>query len=1077
MSQSYPLSGWLPVAVVLAAIWVLPAAHGQVVFDGRLEFGEGQEWGSAEASALQDNYTGYGDQRLTPGGFPGSELDELFVRTDGTWLYVGVTGNLEQNGNSIILLLDVVSGGQGPELRTEIAPVVAEGACSENGPPNAVQGLGKALLRDLGALPDDPTDDTTSLDLGPSGTGTILDAGFLPDYAIAVDTNGGQVFVTQYSLSGTQLGTWDDPTTGQPGCAAPNEALPYYATRIYRGNGTVNSGSGTLTGGTNPNLSLFAFNNTGKLGVAGEAVDPPPTSGDPATQTKGLEAKIHLADLGLAVPLASDLNLKISVLLTGSNGFVSNQTLPGTGRGTDISSLGSRPDFTAVSGDQFASVIRPQAGFSAPSGSIDGTAIVANFGAAYRVASQDTVTGFGDRNCLEPTGGSELDELYVRLGEYDAVNDNQFLYIAVSGNLEGNSNANIILLDVQAGGQNTLKTEIAPEAGVSCSGNGPPSAVQGLGQALVTDPGTLPGDSTDDVTSRSTDPTATVLDEGFRPDHAITVDHTGGTLYVSHYELADEAAAFGDWDDPTTGLPDCEIIVPPSPSNETLPFFARRTYRGQIGVGSVSTGPDSLTGGSNPNGSEFAYNNTGTAGVSATAVTAAGSGLPGDPRSQTRGLEAKVSLLDLGFTAEDLPVTSLDLKIAVLLTNSGGSVSNQTLPGLGYGVVANPDLTNLGARPSFVTVAGDQYASVTGLTPSTFDPTLDGQSIVADFGTAYVVASQDTVTGYGDVTLQPVTDCDQQVTDGSEIDQMLVQDVPGALQIGITGNLEDNGNKLVIFIDSVPGAGESTLDANAGWVSGMNGDTIPLQADYALIANIFGSVVYVDLVNLNATPGSGSAYIGAEDVNTGDGILDNGGPVPDWRLFFDNTNLFGVSGDGADDPQSAAAATATTGVEISIPLTAIGEPPEGTDVCVFAIITNSGTDYLSNQILPAGLGGGRDNFDNGIDDLVAQGYTSCLHAVIGEPGPDCNDPRPDIDGDTDVDSTDFAAFQRCLTTGYLDATVTEDCACFDWNFVESNGTIDLEDLAVFLRCSFGDPDAGIGPSGPGVAANPACDEY
>ncbi len=1038
----------------IACLLVCSAGLAAVSFDGTVNTGGGEEWGSPKASALQDNYTGYGDQKLTPGGFGGSELDELYVRTDGTYLYVGVTGNLEQNGNAIILLFDTAAGGQNV-LATEIAPVTAEMPCSANGPPSAVQGLGQALLRDPGADPESSADDTTFRD--PGSTGTVLDAGFEPDHAIAVDTSGAIVSVTQYSLSAASLGTWDDPGTGLINCLAPNEALPYYATRVYRGQGTVNSGSGGLNGGTNPNGSLFAFNNTGKQGVTGESDTPPPAPGsglpgDPRTQTTGLEAKIHLADLGYTTPVASPLTLKMSVLLTSSNGYVSNQTLPPIGGGTSLTSLGYRPDLTAVAGDQYATVVRTVGAYSQP---VDGTAIVSNFGVANVVASQDTVTGFGDRDCLQATAGSELDELFLRT-------DGQYLYVGVTGNLEGNGNAQILLLDVRPGGQNVLASEIAPiVAELPCSGNGPPGAVQGLGQALQRADNGTPEDPTDDTTSRDPLSSGTRLDTGFAPDYAIAVDTAGGTVHVTQYDLY--AASQGSWDDPGTGQPDCAA------PNEALDYYATRVYRGQIALGAMSTGPSSLTGGTNPNGSEFAFNNTGTAGVSGSAVAAPGSGSPGDPRSQTRGLEARISLLDLGFSPGDLPVAELNVKAAVLLTSGEGFVSSQTLPGIGAGLSG----ANLGNRPDLTTAAaGNQYASAS-LTPAAFSPMLDGRNIVGEFGLASLQASQDTVTSFGDVTLEPVTDCDQEYSKGSELDQLIVQDIPGYLQIAVTGNLENNGNKLVIFLDTIPSAGESLLAANTGPVGGMNGDTVPLDADYAVIINIYGTNAYVDFANLIANT---SSYMGFENLNQPDGLLE-GGAGGNWIMFANNTNVVGVTGSSGDDPQTANAATAVTGFEIQIPLDELGPPtPEdGDDVCVWAILAGGNTAWLSNQILPAGLGGGRPNFDDrqAEHDFVLQGY-SCMPVTLGPAGPDCSEPvRYDIDGDSDVDMDDFAVLQRCYThlTSSAGGSIGSGCECFDWGLNINNrhvadDRIDESDLNSFLLCA----------GGPGVVPLAACDD-
>ncbi|NLE57152.1 MAG: hypothetical protein GX616_02240, partial [Planctomycetes bacterium] len=970
-------------AVVIATGFVAATAIAAVTFDGTVHFGVGDEWAEAESTAVQDNYTGYGDQVWNDPAVVGSELDELYARTDGTYLYVGVTGNLQSDGNAIVLLLDtdLTSGVGQNTLATEIAPVASEMPCSSVGPPFAVPNLGQALATNDNGTPSDPSDDLTIRN--PASTGTVLDGGFEPDYAIAVDTFGGTVHVTQYDLYAASLGTWDDPGTnnGATPCFDRIETLPYYATRVYRGQVAVDSGDSILAGGTNPNGSEYAFNNQGISGVTATAVAAAGSGqpGDPRTQTQGLETKIHLADLGYTLPLTGDLTIRMSVLLIGGGGLVSNQSLPGTARGTNQTHLGFRPDYTGITGNQYATVTRSAQAFSP---NIDGTNTVSEFGLANLVASQDTVTSFLDRTavCTYLTDGSELDELYLRT-------DGSYLYVGLTGNLQENGNAQIILLDIASGGQNVLATEIAPDAtAASCPGNGPPGAVQGLGQALIR--------NVSNETIRDPTSTGTTLEASFSPDYAVALDTNGGWLHVTQYDLS--AAALGQWNDPTTpdgGLGDCtEAPI------EQLDYYATRVFRGEVQINSSS---GALSNGTNPNGSEFAFNNTGTAGVtgeSASAPPAPGSGLPGDPRSQTRGLEAKISLADLGLTP---PITGdLTVQVAVLLTAGDGYVSNQTLPGIQN---ANDHTTNLGPRPDFTTVTGMQYAQAI-LTPGAFSPALDGRDIVTEFGTSNVVASQDTVTSFGD---RVQAQCQPVLGAGSELNQVFVQDGADNLtiDIAITGNLEAGGNQLVLFLDTVVG-GEYTLDANAGRVGEMAGDTIPLEADFALVINIWAGTAYVDLINLQTNE---SIYIGANSINSGEGILDNGGAVPDWQVAINNMNVVGVNNQSADDPvnnplniQPNNAKTATTGFEISIPGYAVGSPFEGDPICLFAMVTNSYASYLSNQFLPADLGGGRANYDDGIDDLAAAGY-SCLSTYIGPPPPGCPDPRYDADRDGDVD--------------------------------------------------------------------------
>ncbi len=1089
MKQQNAFARRVCVMAGVIGLFCAAGAVGVVTLDGTIDFGAGEEWANPRGNAVQTNYTGYGDQRLTPGGFPGSELNELFLKVDANFLYLGITGNLEQNGNALTIFIETGSNGQNV-LKTEIAP----DAGNTNGPPNAVQSMGQALQLNDSGSPENPDDDFTERD--PVNTArTQLDAGFAPNHAFAIDTAGGTLHVTQYALGNPNapLGQWNDPVT------TPTEALDYFAMRVYRGSNPVNGGNAVLSGGSNPNGAQFAFNNTGKQGVTGVlpapnttpppppagSTGPPPQPGDPRSHTTGLEAKIPLADLGLTVPRTTDLTVKVMAVISSAAGFFSNQTLPGIGAGANSADLGFRPNFVEitggtavnangtviVAGDQYATVTRTTAQFGAPGGALDGTDIVNNFSLTNLVASQNSITSFGDRNCLNASGGSELDELYMRT-------DGSFLYVAVSGNLETNGNAQVLFLDIHAGGQNALKTEIAPNAAqTSCPDNGPPGAVQGMGQALATNQST-------GATERSGDTTTTTLDTGFEPETAVAVDTAGGDVHVTQYSMF--AASQGTWDDPGTGT----CAAPPDPSTapiEALEYFTTRIYRGSVGLNS---GSGTLTGGTNPNDSLYAYNNTGVAGVNGT-----GDAALGDPRTQITGLEARISLLDLGFTPGQLPLAGpLNVKAMVVLVAPDGQVSNQTLPGIA-GFVPNPlcDAGNplsLCRRPNFNNVSGSQFVSASLAVEGAFSAVINGHNIVSEFNplNGPALASQDTKTSFGNVQLVTATDCDQQLANGSELDQIFAREqttpdtnAPG-LVIGITGNLETNDNSgsrnnLIVFIDSKAG-GETLMDNNnnQGRMTGMAGNTLPMAADYAILINNSNSTMFIDLINLSANI---STFIGSDPVTGGDGFLTNGASdVTDWRGIVSNGNLLGVKGaDGGvprdPQPEPANALTAVTGFEILIPRSAIGSPADGQTVCLFAMICNSNGSHISNQFLPALAAGGLPNYGATKTDFAAAGY-QCLQVTLGA---GCNDPRFDVDGDLDVDLYDFGAFQRCYTGGVgqsppsplyptVDPLTGYPCECFDWGGLARNNRIDGEDFGAFQMCG----------SGSNVPAGASCDD-
>jgi hypothetical protein len=67
----------------------------------------------------------------------------------------------------------------------------------------------------------------------------------------------------------------------------------------------------------------------------------------------------------------------------------------------------------------------------------------------------------------------------------------------------------------------------------------------------------------------------------------------------------------------------------------------------------------------------------------------------------------------------------------------------------------------------------------------------------------------------------------------------------------------------------------------------------------------------------------------------------------------------------------------------------------------------------------------------------------------------CNTPSADADGDLDVDQTDFAELQRCLTAAHPIAPVF--CKCFDLSgpFGVPDGSIGMDDLQKFADCATG----------------------
>ncbi|MEZ4647653.1 MAG: alpha-amylase family glycosyl hydrolase [Candidatus Eisenbacteria bacterium] len=166
------------------------------------------DFGLDAVLATQNSGTSFGDDV--------SELDQLYLRTQHDSLFLGLTGNLEQDGTGLVLCLDTEAGGQNVLDLSNIDP-----------PPSGPREL----------------------------TGLRFDSGFAPDLLYFVNSFGSTFWVDRFSLR----------SSGG-------------ADRVYRGSGTVNLPSGFLGGGSNSAGMEIAFNDTNTLGVTGSDPSPAPTA-------------------------------------------------------------------------------------------------------------------------------------------------------------------------------------------------------------------------------------------------------------------------------------------------------------------------------------------------------------------------------------------------------------------------------------------------------------------------------------------------------------------------------------------------------------------------------------------------------------------------------------------------------------------------------------------------------------------------------------------------------------------------------------------------------------------------------
>lgn len=278
--------------------------------------------------ATQRFQTGFGDD--TDGGQFGfgSELDQLFATNDGTNLFIGLTGNLQNNGNGCVIFVDVDGPASGAHLlfTRDAFGDPALGLRDSNAPAGQIFGR----PRYLAGRPD----------FCPGLDNSTFDTGFAPDFAIGL--TGGSPLGSQvrnyYLVNWTTL----DPVSS--GLGHTNEV----AGLITAGDETASGPAGTL-GSFLATSSLGirgAFDNSNDAGVEGGNAE----STLAGTATKGIELAIPLSLLGVGDGDA----ICLFAIVTGDNGFQSNQFLPTDTTATTFGNIACTPtDWANITGDQF----------------------------------------------------------------------------------------------------------------------------------------------------------------------------------------------------------------------------------------------------------------------------------------------------------------------------------------------------------------------------------------------------------------------------------------------------------------------------------------------------------------------------------------------------------------------------------------------------------------------------------------------------------------------------------------------------------------------------------------------------
>ncbi len=291
--------------------------------------------------------------------------------------------------------------------------------------------------------------------------------------------------------------------------------------------------------------------------------------------------------------------------------------------------------------------------------------------------------------------------------------------------------------------------------------------------------------------------------------------------------------------------------------------------------------------------------------------------------------------------------------------------------------------------------------------------TLDGTGIPSEGLT--LQATQLNETGFGNAV-----GGGQDSTGGSELNQLFadINDANGTLELGITGNLEGNFNKMWIFFDAIDG-GENTLlndnaDGGFGEINALAGLTFPagVTPDHGIRLEIGGGFYGVRFFDLLTNT--------AQDVQTGGGPgdlpLSNAGGPKGVDFGWDNSNILGVDGATATD-----AATATTGFEFEIDLVDAFNGFQG-DLEIVSFITSSDGTFASNQFLPSLAASTANPGGLGAFTLTSTVTVSGTPIAGALPG--------DIDGDGDVD------FNELITEG--DGVSDFDILLANW--LETNAT-------------------------------------
>jgi len=339
-------------------------------------------------------------------------------------------------------------------------------------------------------------------------------------------------------------------------------------------------------------------------------------------------------------------------------------------------------------------------------------------------------------------------------------------------------------------------------------------------------------------------------------------------------------------------------------------------------------------------------------------------------------------------------------------------------------------------------------------------PAMDG---ACDANLYDQVAVQNNQTQFGDSNLGAVD-----FANGSELDTACARYTNGRLYLTFAGNVESNFNKLDVFFDTRSG-GQNTLlgvenpttDFGALQRMGDDGSGNGMTFDADFTADFWFSMtggnspyqIYANYAELYVDPENPGAgyYLGqgrAADKTQG-GLLNRdllGSSDPfGFLVTIDNSNIAGVvGGTSVIDPLNEFPADVTTGVEVSIPIAAIGLT-EPADIKVCAFINGTGHDFLSNQVLGTLPGVGNLGEPRDVD----------FSAMTGDQwfpiGKCAGTPPGDLNCDGVVNNADIPAFVMGLSQpANWDAIYGTSCDLLCGGDANEDGSFNNADIPAFI---------------------------